>query len=424
MAKKKTTKRSPAPRKKTPSRRSGSKPKGTPGAQSDPGIHPSGPSPASEAIASPEQGRILGQFRKQIDACDRKLVKLLNERARLVVGVGELKRGSGIPIYAPHREKQVIDKAISLSEGPLHDATIEAIYRELMSGSFALEQPLRIGYLGPRGSFSHQASVKHFGSSVEFDDLHTIEGVFTEVRRGHVDYGLVPIENSIGGGVVETLDAFREHARHVNVYAEAQISIHHALLANCEPAQIRRIHSKPEIFAQCRLWLSTQYPQAELVSESSSSRAAQIAAEESELARSIASIPASAAIGTPLAGEIYGLKILFEKIEDHPGNVTRFLVISKQRAQRSDDDKTGIMFTTADRPGALVSVLTLFEEAGINLTHIDKRPSGVENWRYTFFIDATGHREDADVSAVLRRCRSLCEDIVILGSYPRAKRIL
>lgn len=382
------------------------------------------PAITREFAADEKERAVLGGLRVRIDRCDRRLVKLLNERAQLVVEVGDLKRGSGIPIYAPHREKQVLDKALGLNDGPLHDATIEAVYRELMSGSFALEQPLRIGYLGPEGSFSHQASTKHFGSSVEFDNLHTIEGVFTEVRRGHVDYGLVPIENSIGGGISETLDAFREHARHVTVYAEALIGIHHALLANSEPGAIRRIHSKPEIFQQCRRWLATQYPDAELIPESSSSRAAQIAAEESALAESIATNSASAAIGTPLAGEIYGLKLLFENIEDHPGNVTRFLVLSKQRAEKSKEDKTSIMFTTGDRPGALVSVLALFEEAGINLSHIDKRPSQVENWQYTFFLDALGHRDDAEMAAVLRRCKAFCEDMVVLGSYPRAKRIL
>ena len=377
-----------------------------------------------EAATSPAKRARLESLRKKIDEADTKLIRLLNERAKLVVDVGRVKRGSGIPIYAPHREKEVIEKALRSNRGPLRERAIEGVYRELMSGSFALERPLRIGYLGPPGSFSNLAAKIHFGTSVEFDDLHTIGGVFTEVRRGHVDYGLVPIENSTGGGVVEALDAFQEHARHLNVYAEAQIEIHHALLANCEPAKVRRIHSKPEIFSQCRGWLATQYPQAELIPETSSSRAAQIAAEEARLAESINADPTSASIGNPLAGEIYGLKVLFENIEDQPGNVTRFLVISRQKAKRSGRDKTSIMFKTADRPGALVSVLSCFEEAGINLTHIDKRPSGLENWRYTFFIDAEGHRDDAQLAAVLRRIKPICDDVVILGSYPSSTRVL
>ncbi|MEO0511285.1 MAG: prephenate dehydratase domain-containing protein [Planctomycetota bacterium] len=379
---------------------------------------------ANEAASSPAALAALSELRTKIDRLDQRLVKLLNDRADLVVSVGSLKRGGDIPIYAPHREAQVLEKALARNAGPLQNRTIEGVYRELMSGSFALEQPLRIGYMGPMGSFSHQAGVKHFGSSVEFEDLRTIEGVFTEVRRGHVDYGLVPIENSVGGGVTETLDAFLEHARHVSVYAEAQIAVDYALLANCEPGSVARIHATPEVFRQCQKWLGTQYPKADQIAAGSSGDAARSAAEESRRAVEIGYAPASAAIGTPLAGETYGLNTLFERVEDRPGNVTRYLVVSRQKALRSGSDKTSVMFLTGDRPGALVSVLKIFEEAGVNLSHIDKRPSREENWRYTFFIDARGHREDAVVARVLRDARSICEELVVLGSYPESKRVL
>jgi len=355
---------------------------------------------------------------------DRRLVALLNERAGLVVDVGRLKRGSGVPIYAPHREAQVLDQALARSDGPLPPRTIEAVYRELMSGSFALEQPLRIGFLGPPGSFSHLAAVRHFGSSVEFDDLHAIEGVFTEVRRGHVDYGLVPIENSTGGGVVETLDAFRDAVSEVSIYAEVQLGVRHTLLGNCEPARVRRIHSKPEVFAQCRKWLATQYPQADRIAAASTARAVQTAAEEYAKAEQIGADPTSAAIGTALAGEIYGLRTLFEGIEDNPNNITRFFVISKQRAKPSGDDKTSVMFTTADKPGALVGVLAVFDRAGINLSHIDKRPSGRVNWEYTFFIDTQAHRDDPNMRQALDEALEHCKELTVLGSYPRSRRIL
>jgi chorismate mutase / prephenate dehydratase len=298
------------------------------------------------------------------------------------------------------------------------------VYRELMSGSFQLQQPLRIGYLGPAGSHSHVAAVKQFGTSVEFEDLHEIAGVFTEVQRGHVNYGLVPIENSTGGGIVETLDAFRDGRGHVTICAEVQIAVHHALLANCPPKDVRRIHSKPEVFGQCRLWLATQYPRAELIPAASSSRAAQIAAEENKTAQSIGAIPGSAAIGTELAGRLNGLKTLFARIEDNAANVTRFFVISRHKAERTGDDKTAIMFTTADRPGALVSVLHEFEAQRINLSHIDKRPSGRNNWQYTFFIDAIGHRDDAALAAAVKAASAHCEQLTVLGSFPRSKRIL
>ncbi|MBX3364070.1 MAG: prephenate dehydratase [Phycisphaeraceae bacterium] len=366
----------------------------------------------------------LGSLRTRIDAIDLKLVELLNERAALVVEVGKTKRGSNIPIYAPHREAEVLANVLKASKGPLPARAIEAIYRELMSGSFSLEQPLRIGYLGPPGSYSHAAATSHFGSSVSFEDLHEIKGVFTEVLRGHVDYGLVPIENSTGGGIVETLDAFLDHAGEVSVYAEVQLAVHHALLANCEPSQIRRIHSKPEATAQCRTWLATQYPQAEILAAASTSKAAITAAEECRLALQIGAPPGSAAIGSELAGELYGLKALFVGIEDNPNNVTRFFVISRQRAKRSGDDKTSIMFKTADKAGALVEVLNVLAQRGINLSHIDKRPSGRTNWEYTFFLDLIGHRDDDRVAAALKEAEQHCRELAVLGSYPRATRIL
>jgi len=378
----------------------------------------------TEAASSRAERAKLDRLRTSINEIDAELVKLLNQRAKNVVRVGQLKRGSGIPIYAPHRESEVLARVIGLSRGPLPERTVEAVYRELMSGSFALERALRIGFLGPRGSFSHLAASKHFGQSVDFEDLHSIDGVFTEVRRGHVDYGLVPIENSIGGGIVESLDAFTEHGTKVSIYAEAQITIHHALLANCEPGQIRRIHSKPEIFAQCRTWLATQYPNAELVPAASSSAAAITAADEFKQAEAIGAQPVAAAIGNPLAGSIYGLKILFENIEDRPGNVTRFLVLGRQKARKSGDDKTSIMFNTADNPGALVAVLGVFDRAGVNLTHIDKRPSRRQNWEYTFFLDTAGHRDDAVLASAIKEASSHCRDLTVLGSYPRSCRIL
>lgn len=379
---------------------------------------------ASSASESQHQSELLADARKKIDRIDMRLVKLLNERARMVVEIGKLKRAGNTPIYAPHREAEVLERVLRANTGPLQDRSIEGVFRELMSGSFALEHPLRIGYLGPPGSYSHLAATKHFGSSVSFEDLHEIAGVVVEVRRGHVNYGLVPIENSTGGGISETLTALQEHAGHVQVYAEVQIAIHHALLANCEPSQIRRIHSKPEALGQCRTWLATQFPNAELIPAPSSSRAAQTAVEEDRLAESIGAPPGSAAIGSVLAGQLYGLQALFEEIEDNPNNITRFYVLSKQRAKRTGDDKTAIMFNTADKPGALVSVLSVFEEAGINLTHIDKRPSGRDNWQYTFFIDAQGHRDDPAMKKALSEAERHCRELIVLGSFPRSKRIL
>jgi len=375
---------------------------------------------SDEQPTSAEPSISLDDLRVRIDQLDSRLVELLNERAKLVVDVGTFKRGSGTPIYAPHREQAVLQKVLDASKGPLPASAIEAVWRELMSGSFALELPLRIGYLGPAGSFSHQAATKQFGSSVSFEDMRDIRAVFDEVARGHCHYGLVPIENSIGGGIVESLDAFREVGREIEIYAEVLIAVHHNLLANCEPSAVKRIHSKPEVFSQCRQWIASQYPGAELIAAASSARAVQTAKAEEMLEPG----RGSAAIGSRLAGKLYGVHPLFESIEDDPNNITRFFVLANEAAQPSGDDKTSMMFTTQDKPGALVQVLRVYEDAGINLSHIDKRPSGRENWTYTFFVDAVGHRDDQSMIDAIKEIELHCKDVVVLGSYPRAKRIL
>jgi chorismate mutase/prephenate dehydratase len=309
---------------------------------------------------------------------------------------------------------------LKLNSGPIQNRTLEAIYRELMSGSFALEQPLRIGYLGPVGTFSHLAATRQFGSSVEFEDLRAIDGVFEEVARGHVDYGLVPIENSTGGGITETLDAFMVYHDKLNIYGEVQLEVHFSLLANCQPDQVKRIYSKAEALVQCRNWLITQYPHAEKIPTESTASAAQRAKADNEAEP----VVGAAAIGSVLAGEIYGLHALFDCIEDCTSNITRFLILSKSETEVSGDDKTSIMFTTDDRPGSLVDVLNVFKRANVNLSHIDKRPSRAVNWDYTFFVDAGGHRQDSKFAEVIGEARAHCKMLTVLGSYPRCKRTL
>lgn len=354
----------------------------------------------------------LDQLRERIDRIDEQLIEAISERARLVVEVGRLKRTENTPVYVPHREQEVLNKVLKRNRGPLSNRTIEAIYRELMSGSFAIERGMSVAYLGPEGSFSHMAATRQFGSSVTFSDLHTIEGVFEEVAKKHVDYGLVPYENSIGGSITDTLNAFLTYE--VTIYSEALIEVSHCLLANCDVNDVQVVYSKPQVFDQCRRWLLNRYPRAELIPTASSADAVRRAANE----------PHAAAIGSELAGEIYQVNRLFEKIQDKPNNITRFLVISTEQARPSEDDKTTIMFVTAHKPGALVDVLSVFRDRQVNLSHIDKRPSGRTNWEYTFFIDCEAHREEPHMKAAIEEATSHCRELLVLGSYPRARRVL
>jgi len=281
-----------------------------------------------------------------------------------------------------------------------------------MSGSFALERPLRVGHLGPAGSFSHLAARRKFGASVEYDNLQYIGAVFEELSRGHIDLGLVPIENTAAGGIGETLDGFlNSEAR---VCAEVLTYIHHNLLSNSPPEEIKRIYSKPEALSQCRQWLAGQLQHAEKVPAASTSRAAELAAAED----------GAAAIGSVLAGEVYGLKTQFANIEDNPHNTTRFFVIAHQAARPTGDDKTSLMFTTEHKSGALTAVLDVLRDYGLNMTHIDKRPSRRVNWEYYFFVDVEGHMETLAIAEAVEAARHHCLQLTVLGSFPRAREVL
>jgi chorismate mutase / prephenate dehydratase len=371
------------------------------------GLTPSDRADTNTAMgdASPDD---LDRLRQQIDACDARLVELLNERAGVVVRIGRLKQQTNSPVYAPDREKAVLEKIRRLNKGPLSDRCLEAVWRELMSGSFALEKPLRIGFLGPEGTFSHLAAVRKFGSGVEHVPLSDITVVFEEIGRGHIDYGLVPVENSIGGGIVDTLDAFQHHT--ARICAEVLVAVHHNLLAHEPWEQITAIASKPEVFAQCRKFLADVAKGRRIEPASSTAAAAESAARQ----------PGMAAIASELAGELYGLRTLFESIEDNPDNVTRFFVIGREGAGPTGDDKTAILFTTAHKPGTLADVLAVFKNHGINLTDIEKRPSKRLNWEYNFFIDAQGHVDDPAMAAAIEEARAHCLQLTVLGSYPRA----
>jgi len=354
----------------------------------------------------------LEELRKKIDELDHQLVKLLNERARVVVEIGKLKTKTDKPVYSPDREKEVFARIAQANEGPLPDRCLVAIWRELMSGSFVLERPLRIGYLGPAGSFSHTAAMLKFGQSVEYEPLVDITSIFDEVSKGHCDLGLAPVENTMGGGVIETLDALIDS--NVKVCAEVLMAIHHSLLGNCSLEEIEKIYSKPEVFAQCRNWLSATFKEAQTIPVASTARAAQMAADE----------PGAAAIGSNVAAELYGLRIICENIEDIANNITRFLVISREDARPTGEDKTAILFSTAHKAGALADVLDVFKRYDINMTNIESRPSKKRQWEYYFFVDFLGHRTDKNVQEGMEEARKHCLQLSILGSFPRATELL
>ena len=354
----------------------------------------------------------LDELRRKIDELDHQLVKLLNERARVVVEIGKLKNKTAKPVYAPDREKEVFARIIKANEGPLPDKCLTAIWRELMSGSFVLERPLRIGYLGPGGSFSHNAAMLKFGQSVEYEPLADITSIFDEVSKGHCDLGLAPVENTMGGGVIETLDALIDSD--VKVCAEVLMAIHHNLLGKCSMEQVKKIYSKPEVFAQCRNWLSATFKGTQTIPVASTARAAQLAAEE----------PNAAAIGSTVAAELYGLRIICENIEDIANNVTRFLVISKEDARPTGEDKTAILFSTAHKAGALAEVLDIFKRYDINMTNIESRPSRKRQWEYYFFVDFLGHRTEKHIQDGLQESRKHCLQLSILGSFPKATELL
>jgi chorismate mutase / prephenate dehydratase len=351
----------------------------------------------------------LKQVRTQIDKLDLQILKMINERAGLAAEVGRLKNDHGAEVFSPAREEEVLTHVIEANKGPLDKETVRALFREIISGSRALQKIVKIAYLGPEYSYSHLAAVERFGSAVEFIRVGSIAAVFEEVNRGHVDFGVVPLENSTDGGVSDTLEMFMRLPQ-LKISAEVRLKIHHNLLANCEQEQVRRVYSKPQALAQCRNWLSKNLPHADMKDVSSTAVAAQLAQQE----------PGAAAVASRQAAVRYGLRILFENIEDYPHNETRFAVIGQQEVARSGTDKTALMFKVPHHPGSLVDALEVFKSNKLNLTWIESFPAKDGNKEYMFFVDFDGHVEDPKVKRAMNALAEHCEQLTVLGSYPIA----
>lgn len=348
----------------------------------------------------------LDDLRNEIDRCDREIIKLLNERTDVVLEIGRLKKDNGTEIYAPAREKEVLDKVKSLNDGPLKNESIEAIYREIMSASLTLEHPIKIAYLGPPATFTHQAAREKFGASVQYIEAETIKDVFKVVEQGNTDYGVVPIENSTEGAVTHTLDEFTQTS--VKMCAEIYLNISHNLLALDEETNIEKIYSNPQVFGQCRNWLHENMASVDLIPVSSTAKAAEMAGKD----------PKSAALASHLAAELYGLNTLRTDVQDSGVNETRFLVIGKEYGGPTGNDKTSLLFTVRHRAGTLYGALNAFSENNINMSKIESRPSKTHAWEYMFFVDIEGHIQDERVAPAIEELREHCSSLTILGSYP------
>jgi chorismate mutase / prephenate dehydratase len=348
-------------------------------------------------------------LRTKINQIDNKLIDLIHQRTGIVLDIGQAKTDGNQPIYSPQREKEVYRRLLKNAKGPMPLESLKAIFREIMSGSLALEKDLLVSYLGPRATFTHQAALSRFGSSVQYLAMKNINDVFNEVEKGYADYGVVPIENSMEGAVNHTLDMFVDSD--LKIYAEIYQDIaHHLMASNNRLASVKRVYSNPQAFGQCRGWLLSNVPNAELIEVSSTTRAAEIACTGK----------GAAAIASDLAAKIYRLKVAARSIQDSVDNITRFLVIAKTYGPRTGQDRTSIMFSVKDKVGALHDVLGLFSRCKINLTKIESRPSKRKPWEYYFFVDFNGHSTEKRVRMALNRLSGNCQFVKVLGSYPRA----
>lgn len=348
----------------------------------------------------------LLKLRNQIDRLDEEILARLSERAKCAQRVGEIKQGN---VYRPEREAQVLRRLAELNTGPLPADAVKKIFREVMSACLALEQPLRVAYLGPAGTYSESASRKHFGSAPNFIPTATIDEVFRAVEAGNADYGVVPVENSTEGAVGGTLDLLL--AKPLKVCGEVKLRINQQLLSRADGiGAAKRLYSHAQSLAQCHEWLNRSLPHLPRIPVASNAEAARMASEDLE----------SCAIAGEAAAELYGLNVLAANIEDDPNNSTRFLVIADHDAGPSGEDRTSLVLSTLNRPGAVHTLLEPLARHGVDLSNLQSRPARSGLWEYVFYIDFKGHREDAPVAAALKELNERAAFVKVLGSYPVA----
>ncbi|MCG8464922.1 MAG: prephenate dehydratase [Xanthomonadales bacterium] len=353
----------------------------------------------------------LNQLRQQIDQLDQQIQQLISDRARIALAVGEAKGPQQQPVdyYRPEREAQVLRAVMERNAGPLSDTEMVRLFREIMASCLAQQEPLRIAYLGPEGTFTQQAVIQHFGHAVRAVAQASMDEVFSQVQACEADFGVVPVENSTQGIVSHTLDLFLNSP--LKICAEVELRIHQNLLSQAPGlGQIERVYSHPQSLSQCRLWLRDHLPNVELIPVSSNA----------EAARRVRHAPDAAAIAGRSAAEVYGLPVLFADIEDQPDNSTRFLVIGRELFPPSGDDKSTLLLAGVQGPGALHELLSPLAQAGINMTRIESRPSRQGKWDYVFFVDVEGHAQEAPLVSALQELQQVARMVTVLGAYPKA----
>jgi chorismate mutase / prephenate dehydratase len=353
----------------------------------------------------------MKRMRNDIDSIDTAILDLLTKRAEIAVEIAEVKRKTKMKFHSPEREREILERLTGLNKGPFPNDALRVIFREIISASLSLEEPLKIAFFGPEGTFSHIAAMRHFGSFASYVPMESIKAVFDSVEYGDASYGLVPIENSSEGVVSHTLDMFMDYD--LKIAAEVLLEVSHNLLSKWgDKGKIKRIYSHPQALAQCRGWLEANMTGIPVFAAVSTAKAAEIVSHDDE----------AAAVASELAARLYDLKFIRRHIEDKKNNFTRFLVIAKESPSRSGSDKTSIMFSINDKPGALYDILYPFKEMKINLTKIESRPSKKRAWEYIFFVDMQGHIEEEKIRKTIEKVRKSCLYLTHLGSYPRDER--
>lgn len=353
----------------------------------------------------------LGAIRDRIDELDLEIQTLISERAEAAMEVARIKLAADpdAVFYRPEREAQVLRRIKERNTGPLNDEEMARLFREIMSACLALERPTKVAYLGPAGTFTQAAALKHFGHSVAAEPLTSIPDVFQEVENGTVDYGVVPVENSTEGVVSHTLDMFLTSP--LLICGEVSLRIHHNLLGRQLPIEdIEVVYSHQQSLAQCRGWLDRHLPFVDRIPVNSNAEAARLAAQSAS----------AAAIAGDMAAELYDLQVLCANIEDEPGNTTRFLVIGRQAVPPSGQDKTSLLLSTRNEAGGLYRMLSPLAEHGVSMSRIESRPSRRGNWSYVFFVDVVGHQDDTNLAAALTALQGNSTMFKVLGSYPAA----